>query len=149
MEITVNSADEYFSARLNSEAWFELSVDEKNSAISMAEDKINSLPFLGTQVTKNQTEPFPRFYKYEVLQMPDDVVKAIFEEAFYLACQSGISQTEIPQGVSSLSLGSASISFKNTGSSCLNNISSASLNYLEKWLKKGFDTEDPDIREVY
>ena len=149
MEITVNCADDYFSARLNSESWFELSETEKLSAIKTAEDKIYSLQFIGTQVTPQQESPFPRYYKYAVIDMPDDVVKAVFEEAYYEACDINGSQTQIPKGVSSLSLGSASISFKNSGNSFVDNLSTTAVNFLEKWLKKGFDSEEPEIREVY
>ena len=79
--------------------------------------------------------------------MPSVKTLAVAEEAYYLACESESSQTEIPNGVSSISLGSANISFN--GKSNFYNLSSNSVNYLEKWLKKGFDAEDTSFREVY
>ena len=54
---------------------------------------------------------------------------------------------DVPEGVQSLSLGSASVSFsdiKNTAK-----LSKLSEEFLSGWLRRGFDIESEKFREVY
>ena len=148
MDINIENADNYFSTRLNGENWFNLSNNEKLSAINTAINRIKMLQFIGTPISPQQTLPFPRFYKYKVIQIPEDVVKGIFEEAFYLSQQNEILNSDIPNDVQSISLGSASISF-NKSFAKSNQISKNSYQFIERWLKKGYLIEPESFREVY
>ena len=147
MNISVDSADEYFLNILSSELWFEQDAEKKQAAILMAENKIKKLPFIGTKVADNQIDMFPRLYNGKLINLPDDVVMAIFEEALFLLKQENGLSSELPDGVQSLSLGGASISFKESKSHfklCDN----ASL-YLDGWLRKGFNISTEKFKEVY
>ena len=149
MDINLEKADEYFSNRLYSESWFELTDEEKHSALCMAQDKIKGMPFIGTKDLETQEKPFPRCYKGRVFDMPENVAKAVFEEAFSLTLKNNADMLQnLPQGVQSLSLGSASITFNSNGNSVYS-LSKTSMMYLEDWLKKGFDIEPEKFREVY
>lgn len=147
MIIDVKSADEYFSTRLDSEMWFELEEQQKLAAITTAYENIKYLPFIGTKLNVTQSDIFPRYYKGQVIQLPDDVVKGIFEEAYYLLIKSQSGLNNLPEGMQSVSLGSASMSFG--GSLNLKDISQNSRNFLDSWLRKGFDIEAGKFREVY
>ena len=147
MNINISSADEYFLTRLSSETWFEQDNSHKQAAITTAQNKISKLPFIGTKVADNPADFFPRFYKGKLIELPDDVVKAVFEEALYLLKKEEFSPSDIPEGISSLSLGSASISFKNVKTPF--NLSEKSVVYLDGWLRKGFDIESAKFKEVF
>ncbi len=147
MNIDTNSANEYFSARLSSDIWFEQDNTKKLAAITTAKNKISKLPFIGTKAADNQAEVFPRYYKGKLLELPDDVAKAVFEEALSLLKQENNSFEDIPDGVQSLSLGGASISFNNAKSAFA--LSEQSARYLDGWLRKGFDIEPEKFKEVF
>ncbi len=147
MYTDIDDANEYFASRLNSEVWSEAENQDKISALTMAENKVNKLPFIGAKLSGTQTEPFPRVYKGQVLRFPDDVKKGIYEEALYLLLNSQKEDVDVPEGVQSLSLGSASVSFsdiKNTAK-----LSKLSEEFLSGWLRRGFDIESEKFREVY
>lgn len=147
MNLDIENADIYFSERLGAESWAELENEKKQAAITTAKDNINQLHFIGTKLNPQQPDAFPRNYKGKEIQLPDDVIKAIFEEAFYLINSEDMGFEGIPDGVQSLSLGSASISFKsNIGTNSVNN---KSMKFLDAWLQKGFDIESTEFREVY
>ncbi len=141
-----DKADEYFSSRLNSDTWFEADNSDKIAALTMAENIINRLPFIGSKLCYSQTEPFPRSYKGQVINIPDDIKKGIYEEALYLLINSQNLDTTVPDGVQSMSLGSASVSFKDYSGV---GISKNSSNYISGWLKQGFDIEPEKYREGY
>ena len=147
MNIDTNSANEYFSTRLSADIWFEQDNAKKQAAIATAKNKISKLPFIGTKAADNQQDIFPRLYRDKLIELPDDVVKAIFEEALYLLKQEENSFAEIPGGVQSMSLGGASISFNNSKSSF--KLCEQSGLYLDGWLRKGFDIEPEKFKEVF
>ena len=147
MNIDIQSADEYFSTRLDSDAWFELDENQKQAAITTAKENIQRLPFIGTKVNAAQTEIFPRYYKGTLVPLPDDVIKGIFEEAITLLVNANSGLMNIPDEIQSLSLGSASMAF--TSGIKNKTISQNSIKFLKGWLKKGFDIEPGKFREVY
>lgn len=147
MKIDISSANEYFSTRLDSELWFELEDKQKLAAIMTANENIKYLPFIGSKLSPEQEEIFPRYYKGQVIQLPDDVIKGIFEEAYSLLIKSQSGLNNLPEGIQSVSLGSASISFG--GSVNLQAINPTSKKFLDNWIKKGFDIEAGKFREVY
>lgn len=147
MKIDIKTADEYFKTRLGSESWFELDEKQKQAAITTAYEKIKQLPFIGMKVVQSQEDIFPRYYKGYILDLPPDVVKAVFEETLHLLTIDSQGFTNIPDGLQSVSLGSASMSFSGTLNS--NEISPKSEVYLSGWVKKGFDVENAKYREVY
>lgn len=147
MNIDTNSANEYFSARLSSDIWFEQDNTKKQAAITTAKNKISKLPFLGIKADENQIDIFPRFYKGKLIELPDDVAKAVFEEALTLLKKENKSFEDIPDGIQSLSLGAASISFNSSKS--VFGLSEESALYLDGWLRKGFDIEPEKFKEVF
>lgn len=147
MTIDIQSADEYFSSRYGAEIWLELDNTQKQAALITAYNNIKKLPFIGQKLSETQTDLFPRIYKGQAVQMPADVENAIYEEAFSIISRNELNINEIPDGVQSLSLGSASISFKDTQN--INPISKTAIKFLDGWLQKGFDIEPEKFREVY
>ena len=148
MAINIENADTYFIQRLGAEAWFELDNAQKLAAITTAYNNIKKLPFIGQKLSPSQSDIFPRSYKGQVISLPVDVESAIYEEAFSLSSQPVSGFSEIPDGVQSLSLGGASISFKDS-SATLGCISKSAVKFLDGWLQKGFDIEPEKFREVY
>lgn len=148
MAINIENADTYFIQRLGAEAWFELDNTQKQAAITTAYNNIKKLPFIGQKLSQSQSDIFPRSYKGRVISLPVDVESAIYEEAFSLSDGNEFSPVKIPDGVQSLSLGGASISFKDS-SATLGCISKSAVKYLDGWLQKGFDIEPETYREVY
>ena len=148
MAINIENADTYFIQRLGAETWFELDNAQKQAAITTAYNNIKHLPFIGKKLTLSQSDIFPRSYKGQVISLPVDVESAIYEEAFSLVNSADLNPTEIPDGVQSLSLGGASISFKDS-SATLGCISKSAVKFLDGWLQKGFDIEPEKFREVY
>jgi len=147
MNIDIETANEYFSKKYGCENWNELSDENKNSAINTAQNKIAKLPFIGTKIAPEQSSIFPREYDGTVINMPDDVVKAIFEEAYNIIKNYDITQTNIPDGVQSLSLGGAAITFKeNSGNNLLSSDAKA---FLDGWIKTGFSIASEKFKEVY
>ena len=147
MNIDTNSANEYFSTRLSADIWSEQDNNKKQAALITAHNKISKLPFIGTKAADNQSDIFPRFYNGKLIELPDDVAKAVFEEALSLLKPEENSFAEIPEGVQSLSLGGASISFNNSKSSF--KLCEQSGLYLDGWLRKGFDIEPEKFKEVF
>lgn len=147
MIIDIKSADEYFTTRLDSDMWFELEEQQKLAAITTAKESIKYLPFIGTKLSPFQNDIFPRYYKGQVVHMPDDVVKGVFEEAYSLLTKSQSGLNNVPDGIQALSLGSASMSFG--GSLNTKELSQTSRKFLDNWLQKGFDIESGQFREVY
>ena len=148
MTINIENADTYFIQRLGAETWFVLDNTQKQAAITTAYNNIKKLPFIGQKLTPSQSDIFPRSYRGQVIPLPVDVESAIYEEAFSLVGSSELSPVEIPDDVQSLSLGGASISFKDS-SATLGCISKSAVKFLDGWLQKGFDIESETYREVY
>jgi hypothetical protein len=149
MAINIENADTYFIQRLGAENWFELEDEQKQAAINTACNIIKRLPFIGQKLTPTQVDIFPRSYRGQVIPLPVDVESAIYEEAFSLVNSAELNSAEIPDGVQSLSLGGASISFKDGSGSLTDSVSKNSMKFLDGWIKKGFDIEPEKFREVY
>lgn len=79
--ISISSAVDYFSERLNTEAWDNASEADQIKAINMATDAINKLNFVGDMTDSNQENQFPRGGDTEV---PQDVQEACAELAMRL-----------------------------------------------------------------
>ena len=58
--VRVYDADDYFSTRLNSDAWFEAPVNQKLAALIVATRAIDNLAFVGTKADPLQLTEFPR-----------------------------------------------------------------------------------------
>ena len=148
MEISLECANDYFSNHLDFDFWNDISDNQKNAAINMAKDYIFRFPYIGQALSEGQENPFPRVYCARLITIPDDVVKAVFEEALNLIkLNTTENSVTIPEGIQSMSLGSASISFKDSFGKY--EISQKSRMYLEPWIKKGFDFKSSTFSEVY
>ncbi len=146
MDIDVKTADEYFKTRLGADSWFALDDAAKNSALVTAQNIIGKLPFIGVKADQNQETIFPRIYHGKRISMPVDVMYGIFEEAYSLILKTDIDVADVPDGVQSVSLGAASVTFKDVAGI---SVSRNSIKFLTGWLKVGFDIENCRYREVY
>jgi hypothetical protein len=95
---TVGEADEYFENRLDAEAWFSASADEKSKALVTACSIIDRLYWSGTKEDYLQTLAFPRMGIYHTIagfpipieDIPDSVMDAQCVQAVYLLANPGI-----------------------------------------------------------
>jgi len=62
--ITVEEGDTYFETRLYSSAWTNADPADQASAIRMATQAINGLPFKGRKYDPDQANAFPRYIPY-------------------------------------------------------------------------------------
>ena len=147
MNIDIETADIYFSTRADSLIWEELTAEDKQKALTTAYNFIKTFPFIGEKVSLNQEDIFPRIFKGVTIQLPKDVMFGVFEEALSIVKRAANSTQDIPDGVQAISLGNSSVTFKSEYSH--KNLSKNSQNFLEGWLKKGFDIEGEKFREVY
>lgn len=146
MDMNIKNADLYFNTKLYADSWFELDEKTKNAALTTAANEIFKLPFIGEKVYLTQETPFPRFVEGVRIDMPKDVTFAIFEQAYALL-KAGEEQTQIPEGVQSMSLGGASISFKDTNTPYT--LAKETKKCLSGWIKQGFDINSYKFTEVY
>ena len=79
--IDKEEADEYFSTRLNTEAWEYATEQEKDRAIHMASRAINNLAYKGNKSSETQELQFPRGGDAEI---PQDIKQACAELALSL-----------------------------------------------------------------
>ena len=79
--ISIFDADDYFSARLNSEAWNEASPGNKLAALVTATRAVDKLNYVGVKADKAQPLEFPRNGQTAV---PAEVLVAVCEEAVAL-----------------------------------------------------------------
>lgn len=77
--ISIADADEYFAARLRSDAWHGATEDEKAQALITATKQIDRIAFRGTKKSSSQVLAFPRYPNIEV---PQRVKDAVCEEGF-------------------------------------------------------------------
>lgn len=132
--VTLTEAENYFSGRPNSDLWTNLSNSEKEQALHFATLKINTLPFVGSKLSASQPLEFPRNFSP---QMPNEVKFAVCEEALSVIENSVHSQNKM-LGISSMTVGSSSVSYKNRDFS--NAVFSNQANaFLSKWLAKNFN----------
>jgi len=132
--ITLVEAENYFNNRPNSDLWLNLSNTEKEQAIQFATLKINSLPFVGSKLSAEQPLEFPRNFSPK---MPDEIKYAVCEEAYALIQNSVHSQNKM-LGISSMTVGSSSVSYtnKDLSNALFSNQANA---FLSKWLVKNFN----------
>src|SRR5262247_1853050 len=64
--VTLQAAEDYHDARLNSEAWTAASADDKTRALLMAAKKLDSENWLGSRATSTQRLAWPRLYVQKV-----------------------------------------------------------------------------------
>lgn len=79
---SINDADIYFTEqRLNSELWFESTINNKTAALNQATRKIDMLNYWGIKSITNQSNEFPRNGDTIV---PKEIIWATYELAFAL-----------------------------------------------------------------
>ena len=107
--ISLSEANDYFSKRLNVDAWVEASDSDKEKALTMATKAIDRQPLTGRKTTDNQALAFPRYPNTEV---PEAVKEACCEEALALLERGNSQRRKLQQeGVQSFSLGNMSESY--------------------------------------
>ena len=132
--VTLQDAENYFNNRPDSEQWHNLSNTEKEQALIFSTLKINTCNFVGSKVSARQPLEFPRNFSP---QMPDEIKFAVCEEALAIIRNSVHFQNKM-LGISSMKIGSSSVSYKNNNS--LNTIfSNQAEMFLSKWLAKNFN----------
>lgn len=140
--VTVEDADNYFSQKLDADFWEELDTVQKEKALITASRQIDLLPFLGVKFELNQPMSFPRIIQGKIYDMLDKVKEAVCEQAVYLLSENYKQNSNIK----SVTLGSASLSFKDNADF---SISDEARKLLSGLLKTGFDIEKSFFREVY
>lgn len=132
--ISLAEANAYFSGRPHSETWQSLSDTEKEQALIFATLKINSKHFVGSKLSAEQPLEFPRdFYP----QIPAEIQYAVCEEALAVA-ENSVHSKNRELGISSVTLGSFSVSYK-TSVTCDTILSQQASAFLSKWLVKSFN----------
>jgi hypothetical protein len=117
---TVAEANNYFSTRLDVDAWNTASDEQKMQALVTATQSLDLLNWTGTAISDSQLLAFPRygwyydskFGKYIELteEVPDRIIKAVFELAYHLLNNDGI--LDDTGTLTSLSIGQISLTFK-------------------------------------
>ena len=136
----IEGADKYFETRYDSDLWFELTEEDKRKALVTAERRIYLLPFIGKSC--DAASPFPRFIGGKVLDLPDNIKYAIYEEAYSFIDNS----ITVDKNVKSVSLGNASVTFSDNPDF---GICSKAKNFLSGWLKTGFEINPNEYIEIY
>ena len=132
--ISLDEANAYFNGRPHSEIWQSLSNTEKEQALIFATLKINSKHFVGSKLSAEQPLEFPRdFYP----QIPAEIQYAVCEEAFVIA-ENSVHSKNKELGISSITLGSSSISYS-ISAACDIILSQQASAFLSKWLAKSFN----------
>ena len=137
--ITVSEADEIIAGCHKgslSEKWLALSVEEKESIIRTATYKVDCLPIKGCKHNANQELQFPRGMSADI---PYKVKLATAEECIAAVDEELLKRTALrQQGVTSVTLGTASESYGNGGSSFLSAesvlLSRQAYNYMRQYI---------------
>ncbi len=132
--VTLDFADNYFSGRINSDAWFNSDDVKKEQALVSATIKINNFTFIGSKKSSAQKLEFPRNF---IPELPLDIQYAVCEEAIALIENSNHAKNK-NYGIASVSIGSFSVSYfeKNNSQPLL---SALAFNLISKWTVKNFD----------
>lgn len=122
--VDIATANAYFSSILNTEIWEKAEDDLKAKALKTATNQIDSLNYIGYKFNPDQTLAFPRInkplsdierikYQSRQVAVPQDVLKAVLEQALWLVDKISSSEYENMQAnnISSYSIGDVSISF--------------------------------------
>ena len=141
--VTPEEAETYFATRLENSAWNAATDDIKERALITASRKLENLNFLGVKAVCSQPMAFPRLFgSWEGI--PEAVEQAVFEEAIALLEQGDSVHTKNRElGIQSVSLGSASVAYKDVKQEGL--LSPEAYILVSKWLRKGFDIKNPEI----
>ena len=132
--ITLAEANAYFNGRPHSQSWQSLTDTEKEQAFIFATLKINSKHFVSSKLYADQPLEFPRdFYP----QIPAEIQYAVCEEALAVA-ENSVHSKNKELGISSMTLGSSSVSYKTSATSDILLSQQASA-FLSKWLTKSFN----------
>lgn len=106
MYVNLDEANEYFSTRLNVDAWASASDADKEKALIMATKAIDRQPLKGQKTDPSQLLAFPRYPDTEI---PEAVKEACCEEALALLERGNSQRRKLQQeGVQSFSLGNMS-----------------------------------------
>lgn len=115
--VSLVEAEDYFSKILNSEKWDAETDIRKEKALKNATMNIDKLLFIGRKVDSEQPLQFPRYveyikkYVFDNTGIPEDIKKAVCEEALFLL-SGGSKRLELQaEGVKSFSLGDLSENF--------------------------------------
>lgn len=134
--VTVEEANAFFAATLNSDAWDEADDTKKEKALKMATRQIDRLPFAGRKLDINQSLEFPRTTTNLPFTdgIPDAITYATCEQALFLL-QGGNKRQELQaQGVKSYSLGDLSETFSENLTDAQKTICPEALSYLRKYI---------------
>lgn len=66
--VTTSEAQDYFDGRLNTQPWDDADDTSRGKALTYATRLINNLNFIGTKLTTDQENEFPRYGQTEVPQ---------------------------------------------------------------------------------
>lgn len=102
--VTLQEAEEYFAARIYSEAWADAPEQKKQRVLQTASLRIDTLPFKGKKLDPAQEMAFPRDFMQGI---PTRLKYAVCEEALSLLEQ----ETDPDKGLISVSIGDASESY--------------------------------------
>ena len=146
--VSQETADYYFDERLNSDVWENALQADKEKALITASRKLDNLNYIGTKKSASQPMAFPRvFSSSAVSEIPVDIEDAVCEEALaLLEFGSSVHAANQELGIQSISLGSGSVSYKDTKQAGL--LSAESYRLASKWLCKGFDIANPEFSEA-
>ncbi len=134
--VTVEEANAFFAATLNSDAWDEADDTKKEKALKMATRQIDRLPFQGRKLDYNQNLEFPRNITAKAFTdgVPQQVKYATCEQALFLLRGGNKRQELQAQGVKSYSLGDLSETFSENLTDAQKTICPEALSYLRRFL---------------
>jgi len=131
--ISLSEANDYFSKRLNVDAWVEASDSDKEKALTMATKAIDRQPLKGQKSDTSQALAFPR---YPDIEIPEAVKEACCEEALALLDRGNSQRRKLQQeGVQSFSLGNMSETYVVGSGRGL--LSQETKEHLKPWLLGG------------
>lgn len=126
----------YLSDELEEIKWVELSDTDKQVLINKAVDEINKQQFDGKKVSEAQENAFPRIICREVIEIPQDVKKAICVLVYEFKNNRTNQRKRLQmEGVESIS--TAGVSEKYTIDKDKREISNKYKKYLSGWIYRG------------
>lgn len=92
--VTLQNAEDYFDARLNSDVWTNATSDDKNRALIQSTARMNNFNWIGDRVTFTQRLAWPRWGARKA-----DQVSMGYGGGYYFNYADNYLTTEIPQPV--------------------------------------------------
>ena len=134
--VTVEEADSYFANTLQFEDWNKFDTSAKEKALITATRQIDRLPFSSRKLELYQNLEFPRVDSALPFTdgIPQAVVYAVCEQAFFLLSGGSKRQELQQQGVKSYSLGDLSETFSENLTDAQKTICPEALSYLRRFL---------------